>query len=186
MGLKLPKDATRKRTGGMVLEDGLYLVKLTSQEDKKDEKEGSKRKGYSFHNMKFTFENKKGLFARVYYLNEEGDIDPAGYNFILSLREVLNAYYADDPNMLAKILESDSNKILNALIKHKIPFYIATKKGIYNGDDITNVNTYVDAVATLSEAEEIAEKLKLPITSLKPVEKEQVAVEDEEEEEDDL
>lgn len=186
MALTLPKDATKKKTTWNT-EDGLYKVLLAGQEDKKDEKEDSKRKGYSFHNLKFQFENKKTLYARVYYLNNEGDIDPVGYNFILSLREILNTHYADDPKMLAKIEDADSNKILNALIKNKIPFYIATKKSIYQGDDITNINTFVDAIATLSEAEEVSKKRELPITSLLPAEDEKSSKADvEEDEEDDL
>lgn len=183
MALKLPKDAQRKKTG-WTTPDGLYKVLLVGQEDKKDENKDSKRKGYSFHNLKIQFENKKTLFARVYYLNDENDIDPIGYNFILSLRNVLNAAYADDPNKLAKIAEADSNKILDSLIKNKIPFYIATRNSIYQGEDTTNINTFIDAIPTLEEAEEVSKKRELPIQSLLP-QKDETSDGDSAEEEDD-
>jgi len=183
MALKLPKDAAKKKTGWTTAE-GIYKVLLAGQEDKKDENKDSKRKGYSFHNLKIQFENKKNLYARVYYLNDEGDIDPVGYNFILSLREVLKAAYADDPNMLAKIEEADSNKILNAIIKNKIPFYIVVKNNIYQGEDVSNINTFVDAMATFAEAEEVAKKRELVIQSLAPAKEEEPEAEAEDEEDD--
>ena len=187
MALKLPKQAEKKRTGGMILEDAFYKVRLGSQKDDKDTKESSKRFKYSFHNMKFIFENNKGLFARVYYQNDEGDIVPEGFNFLLSLRNVLEEHFADDEAKLEKIAGSDSNRILNTLIKYKIPFYIATRKSLYNGEDITNINTYVDAVATLEKAEEEAETRKLSIISLaEEKEVKEVDAEVYEEDEDDL
>lgn len=185
MALKLEKNAEKKPTGGMVLEDGLYRVILTSNEDKEDEKEGSKRLGYQFHNLKFTFENNKSLFARIYYMNQEGDIVPEGYNFILGLKKILIQALGDE-RLIEKVENADSNQIINRLIKDKVGFYIATRKGIYNGSDITNINTFIDPIATLREAEELADKRKLQVITLAANENSNDDVQEIEDDEDDL
>lgn len=166
MGLPFKKNAERKPTAGLMLEDGIYLVKLVSQEDKVDSKKESKRKGYKFHNLKFTFDNGKSLYARVYYENDEADVVPEGYNFLLSLRTVLIEGLPEKKR--AKVEEADSNAILNALIKYKIEFYIETRQSTYQGMDYTNINTFTDATYTREEAEELAEKRSLEILSAKP------------------
>lgn len=167
MALKLPKNAEKKATGFLYLkEEGLYKVVMTGNEDAVDEKEGSKRKGYSYHSIKFQFENNRTTMARIYYQNEEGDIVPEGYNFLLALANIAKKAFEDDERLLRKLEEADSNQIIGKLIKEKIPFYVATRNSIYQGNDTTNINTFIDPLATLQDAEEFAEKKKMKIISL--------------------
>ncbi|NCU41506.1 MAG: hypothetical protein EOM19_02140 [Candidatus Moranbacteria bacterium] len=167
MALKLPKGAEKKPTGFLYLEkEGLYKVTISENEDKVDENEKSKRHGYSFHSLRFKFENGRTSMARIYYKNEEEDIVPEGYNFILALAKIAKNAYEGDERMIAKIEGADSNKIIELLIKEKIPFYIATKNSIYQGTDVTNVNSFIDPIATLEEAEEFAEKKKTEVVTL--------------------
>jgi len=167
MALKLPKNAEKKATGFLYLkEEGLYKVVMTGNEDAVDEKEGSKRKGYSYHSIKFQFENNRTTMARIYYQNEEDDIVPEGYNFLLALKNIAKKAFEDDERILRKLEEADSNQIIGKLIKEKIPFYVATRNSIYQGNDTTNINTFIDPLATLQEAEEFAEKKKMKIVSL--------------------
>jgi hypothetical protein len=189
MALRLPKNAEKKATGGLFLkEEGLYKVLIIQNEDKVDENKESKRFDYHFHNLKFQFENGRSIFARVYYQNQEGDIVPEGYNFILALTNLLKEAFADDQKLLKKLEEADSNQIIGKLIKEKITFYIATKNSIFNGGDITNINTFIDPIATLEEAEELAKKRKLKVVSLKEETKasKESSKEDEEDDDDDL
>ena len=85
-----------------------------------------RKKGFSLHNLRFTFENNKSIFAKVYYQNEEGDIEPTGYNLLVALRKILLASLSEEKREKATSL--DSNKILNTLIKNKVDFYVATRK----------------------------------------------------------
>lgn len=169
MALKLPKNAEKKPTGSLFLkEEGLYRVTIIENDDKVDDKEDSKRKGYSFHNLKFKLENDKSIFARIYYQNEEGDLVPEGYNFILDLTNIVKRSMKEegDEKGLRKLEDADSNKVINYMIKEKISFYIATKNSTYQGTDRTNVNTFVSPLGTLEEAEEFAEKKKTKVIHL--------------------
>jgi hypothetical protein len=191
MALKLPKGAKPKPTGFLYLkEEGLYKVVITANEDKTDENKDSKRYNYNFHSLRFQFENNRGSVARIYYQNEEGDIVPEGYNFLLALANIAKKAFSDDEKLLKKIEEADSNQIIGKLIKEKVSFYVATKNSIYQGNDTTNINTYIDPIATLEEAEDVAEKKKMQIISLveekKTKEVEEDSSEEYEDEDDDL
>lgn len=166
MPLVLPKDAKPKPTGGVFLKDeGYYKVTIVAQKDQEDESQKSKRYKWRMHNLTFQLENNKKIFARVYYQNDEGDIDAAGYNFILALKKVLEQ--AKDSEAFSKKLENaNSNQIIDKLIKDKIEFYIETKNSIYEGTDRTNVNTFSDPIFSLRDAEEEALKKKLKVNSL--------------------
>jgi hypothetical protein len=184
MPLKFEKDSKKKNVNGIILENGIYKVKIIENEDKEDEGEKSKRKGYFFHNLRMTFENNKSIFCRVYYQNEEGNIVPAGYNFLLGLKNVL-LENTDDPGKKEKIETADTNKIIDKLIKDKIHFYVATKLGKFNGEDITNINTFIEPMASLQEAEEMGEKKKLNVKSLLKEEDEAVEAEIDDDDDDD-
>ena len=166
MPLVLPKDAKPKPTGGTFLKkEGYYKVTIVSQKDQEDTSEKSKRYKWKLHNLRLKLENGKSLFTRVYYQNDEGDIDPSGYNFILALKKVLQE--AKDNEAFTKKLENaDSNKIIDKLIKDKIEFYIETKNSTYNGTERTNVNTFSDPIFSLRDAEEAAKKSKLSVINL--------------------
>jgi hypothetical protein len=173
MALKLPKNAEKKATGFLYLkEEGLYKVVLVGNEDAVDEKKESKRKGYNYHFLKFQFENNRTSMARIYYQNEEGDIVPEGYNFLLALTNIAKKAFEDDERLLKKLEDADSNQVIGKLIKEKVTFYVATKNSIYQGNDATNINTFIDPLATLEDAEEFAEKRKMKIVDLLKEEKE--------------
>lgn len=186
MALKLPKNAEKKATGFLYLkEEGLYKVVLAGNEDAVDEKKESKRKGYNYHSLKFQFENNRTTMARIYYQNEEGDIVPEGYNFLLALTNIAKKAFEDDERLLRKLEDADSNQVIGKLIKEKVTFYVATKNSIYQGNDTTNINTYVDPLATLHDAEEFAEKKKMKIVSLLEEEKGKKASKQSKQEEED-
>lgn len=186
MALKLPKNAEKKATGFLYLkEEGLYKVVLAGNEDAVDEKKESKRKGYNYHSLKFQFENNRTTMARIYYQNEEGDIVPEGYNFLLALTNIAKKAFEDDERLLRKLEDADSNQVIGKLIKEKVTFYVATKNSIYQGNDTTNINTYIDPLATLHDAEEFAEKRKMKIVSLLEEEKGKKASKQSKQEEED-
>ena len=81
--------------------------------------------------------------------------------------------------MLTQIKSSEN------LSKKKVTFYVATKNSIYQGNDTTNINTYIDPLATLHDAEEFAEKKKMKIVSLLEEEKGKKASKQSKQEEED-
>ena len=57
--------------------------------------------------------------ARIYYQNEEGDIVPEGYNFLLALTNIAKKAFEDDERLLRKLEDADSNQVIGKLIKEK-------------------------------------------------------------------
>jgi hypothetical protein len=187
MALKLPKNAEKKPMGMFYLEkEGIYKFLITENEDKVDTKEGSKRKGYSLHVLKIKAENEKTTLMRIYYQNEEGNIVPEGYNFIIDLKTIISNSAKEEGNekLLKKLEDADSNKVIDYFIKNAIPIYLATKNSIYNGENTTNINSYIPPMGSLEEAEEVAEKKKLTVIHLET--KKEIAPEAEDDGDDDL
>lgn len=175
MPLPLPREAKKVSTTYLLPEDGIYKVVLKTYEDKIDEfpdtaERVNKRKGNSFYNFRFEFENGRSRFERVDYLNKEGYKEPNGYNFILAMREVL--FNAEEvPSKLKEVLknkELNSDEIFAEIKKYEVPFYVAYRNTkANNGETYTNINNFIDPFYELTdEIEEIMTKKKIKFVML--------------------
>jgi hypothetical protein len=185
MPITFTKDAEKKPQKVTLVEEGIYKMRLMSNEDKVDTNEKSKRKGFKLHALSVELENTDRIFINAYYENNEGDIVPEGYNYLLSLKNVLKDHYSKDEKMIKKLNEDvSSDKFINRLISDKVWFYGVIKNNTYLGVERSNVNTYEDAVYTLEQAQEIAEKRKIDIKTLTEKKKESNQTQEEEDDDD--
>lgn len=169
-------------------EDGIYRVTILENEDKIDDFDNSNKKGFHYHNLKIAFENGRTKFLKIYYMNAEGDIEPTGYNFLLSLRNILVKQYEDEGKSTDKIYSADSNRILGVFIKNKISIYLGFRQNKWQDNVYFNMNNFVLPSGNLRDAEAEAERRKLKVISLEKAEplKEEDFEDFDEFEEDDL
>lgn len=184
MALVINNKSKKKPTGGFLFPEGIHRVVITAQEDKINEFEGPK-KGNHYHNLTLKFGNNKNLFAKVDYMDSEDNLIPRGYNFLLALTEILKKANEDNEDLLEKLETTDSNKVINKLIKDKTHFYVETV--IFENEDkekFAFLSLTTEPVYTLEEAEELAKKRKKDI--IKYEAQESTSKEQPEDEDDDL
>lgn len=187
MALKFDKDAVYKKNSGFdfVGEDGIYLVEIIENEIRTEEFEG-RYKGSKYHNLKIMFQNGKTKYIKIYYENAEGDIDASGYNFLLSLRNILKEDFEDANKDTSKVLAADSNQIVNSFIKNKRPIYLAFRQSEYKETTYFNLNKFFNPLGDLSDAYKEAEKRKLEVIDLAEETKTEPTQDDDWDDEDDL
>ena len=187
MALKFNKDAAYKKNSGFdfVGEDGIYLVEIIENEVRTEEFEG-RYKDSRYHNLKIMFQNGKTKYIKIYYQNAEGDIDASGYNFLLSLRNILTEDFEDANKDTSKVLTADSNQIVNSFIRNKRPIYLAFRQNEYKKTIYFNLNKFVNPLGSLSDAYEEAEKRKLEVIDLVEETKTEPTQVDDWDDEDDL
>lgn len=167
MALKFNKDATLKKNTNLdfIGEDGIYDVTIAENEVRVEEFEG-RNKGSKYHNLKVMFANGKTKYIKIYYENAEGDIDPAGYNFLLSLRNILVDEYEQVGKDTAKVLAADSNQIIGVFIKNKMPIWLAFRQNKFNDNVYFNLNKFINPMGSVSEADEVGSKKNLKVINL--------------------